>query len=850
MLPNFSGEAFVLPLVLVVLLYLLGHWAELAFSDAAGRYGRFALYPLLGLISLTSLVTAGSYAGIPIAQSSFFALLCHAPFTILGLRRARRDLGAPFPGTGWVLAVVTGALIVFLWPYAKDRSFYVFGDSYTYMTIADYLRDYSYRDAPLDFDRFPWKSHPAMYIAGHFRAGAQVFLGFVSACFGIGSERAYMPVTGTFLVISFLSLSGFVRSFTSSPMSLFATMALYLFNIFFVLGPSINNFLPQIPGIACLMLLFAVPIDKGSYSEAGLRGVVGAGILLFYPEIAIFAVGGVLCNFGASILGKVVSTGVALRSLSITLAVAVLINPLTAYYGVYSLVQHSKGRSGYDVPLNLLLLLRSLVGYQGFTDPGFILSVVGTITGALACGFLVWGLFGLERTHLVRWLSSALLLACAGVYTYFFANYSYATFKTLNYGFFLLATGMGLGWGSLWLRFQGRRALLAVLGVIAMIWAGGLTSIMREFVSTHYDMERHPINAHPKGLRGFAGEYEDLSALSRIPRVGEETFVFIPTAPVERWATFFFRAPVDLYFREGVPLVGVPKSPRSVNQRYILGETGATAFQDPKALIFQNSRFSFSKAQPTVSLTNRGWSPEETVGGKPRRWMTNEADLVVWMPKSGSIRLQAGVVNPSFPKIQGLDVFVDDKASGSVRFEASESIFDSGEVALLAGLHTIRFKTQMPVKGAASGDTRVLALLWERIRFAEPTPSEIILSEARSDLQMKGLSADRWLMDRAAEFVIAVPQSSRKYLRVQGDLPGIPSVIPQTLIATFGGGSAVTSIISKPGPFEVDLPIPAEVSGEVAVSLRVSKTFSPAAVSANPDTRQLGVRVLAVAVKN
>lgn len=848
--PTFSGESFFIPLVLVCLLYLAGQWAELVFPEAIDRFGRFAIYPLLGLISLTSLITAGSYAGIPISQSAFVVLLFHIPFSILGARRAHTRSRMSEWSDKWLIAIIAVVVMLFLWPYSKDRTFFVFGDSYTYMTIADYLREHSYRDAPLDFDTFPWKSHTAMYVGGHYRIGAQAFLALVSACFGISSDRAFMPVTGSLLAVSFLSLAGFLRSFSGSAMSRFTTMALYVSNIFFVLGPSVNNFLPQIPGISCVILLFAISSGRISTSDAVLRGVIGAGILLFYPEIAIFAVGGVLCNFAISLLRKEIPLGGAVRSVLTTLGVAVLVNPLVAYSAIYSLFLHSKARSGYDVPLSLSILLRSIVGYQGLVESSSSLLYVGITMGILGIGLLVWGILRLEIAHRYRWLASAVLFVFTGFYTYFVADYSYATFKTLNYGFFLIATAIGFGWGNLWDRFRGNRLGQGAMAAIALVWAFGLMIIFQDFLSTHYDMVRHPIHAHAAGLRGFAQEYEDLTALARIPGNGEETIAFIPTGPVERWATFYYRSPLDLYFREGVPQVGAPKLPRNINQNYVLGETGATAFQDPKSLIFGNSRFIFSKAQPTLSLTNRGWYPEEIVRGIPRRWMGNQSELVVWMPKNGLIRLQSNVGNPSFPKPQALEVLVDEKLLGQVKLETADSLFDTGEFALAAGVHIIRFKALNVSKASATGDTRLLTLLWERMRFAEPTPSEIVLSATKANLQIKGLSADRWLMDSAAEFMIAIPTSAQKYLRVKGDLPGIPLILPQTVIATFGGGAKTIVTIEKPGPFEVDIPIPAGVSGNVAVTLRAGKTFSPAAISANPDTRLLGMFLYSIAVKN
>ncbi len=127
------------------------------------------------------------------------------------------------------------------------------------------------------------------------------------------------------------------------------------------------------------MLLFAVPADRAPRSDAILRGVAGAGILLFYPEIAIFAVCGAALSFGLSVYRRRMPAGKALESLAVTLGVAVLINPVTAYYAVHSLLLHSQSKSGFNVVLTPEKLLRSIVGYQ---DPIVSSGVINSATSA------------------------------------------------------------------------------------------------------------------------------------------------------------------------------------------------------------------------------------------------------------------------------------------------------------------------------------------------------------------------------------------------------------------------------------------------------------------------------------
>lgn len=102
------------------------------------------------------------------------------------------------------------------------------------MTIADYLNAYSYRVIPQDAVQYPWKSQAFVYLDGHYRMGAQVFLAFSSSIFGVTTDRAYMPVTALMLAISFLTLSGFLRSMAASLAATLAALSLYFTNVYYI----------------------------------------------------------------------------------------------------------------------------------------------------------------------------------------------------------------------------------------------------------------------------------------------------------------------------------------------------------------------------------------------------------------------------------------------------------------------------------------------------------------------------------------------------------------------------------------------------------------------------------------
>jgi len=596
------------------------------------------------------------------------------------------------------------------------------------------------------------------------------------------------------------------------------------------------------------MLLFAVPVDRGLRSDAVLRGVAGAGILLFYPEVAMFAVAGVVLVFALALFRRHVPAGKSLESLGITLGVATLINPVTAYYAVYSLISHSKGRSGFDVALPLAKLLRSLVGYE---DPILLdnfVSTLGIVLGTLALAILIWGVKQMLQIDRDRWIGVSLFFLVIGVYTLLVANYSYAAYKTLCYSYFLVAVAIGFGWGHLWRQFSGSRGALACLCGVALIWAVGITIPLRRYLTTHYNMAGQLIHSHPKGFRGFAQDYEDLTSLAKLPGPGEETLVFIPNNPVERWATYNYRAPVSLYFHSGLPLLRPMVMPRQFNQKYVLAEVASTALKNPKAAIFTNNRFVFSKAQPAISLTNTGWYPEELVAGESRRWMAHRAELVAWVPEADKIRLLANV-NPASPQTKTVVISVDGKRVGECKLAIVNPVFDSGELDLAAGFHTIQLEVLETKASPTGADPRELSLLWGRIRFSEPTPTEIIINDAPLDSQIRGLTADRWMTDKTVAFTLAVSNSASRSLRVLGDVPGLDALFPQTITATFPGGARGTASITKAGDFDVLIPIPAGVSGDTVISLNALKTVNPSLISANPDNRRLALRFKGVQIK-
>lgn len=121
-----SNEAFVIPLVLAALLYVLGFWAQLAFPQAVSQYGRLAVNPILGLISVTTLLTTASYLGYSIPAAAIFVLLVYAPFSFWGASRAISGKMEKRWDSLWLGGAVAFVIAVFLWPYANDRAFYVF----------------------------------------------------------------------------------------------------------------------------------------------------------------------------------------------------------------------------------------------------------------------------------------------------------------------------------------------------------------------------------------------------------------------------------------------------------------------------------------------------------------------------------------------------------------------------------------------------------------------------------------------------------------------------------------------------------------------------------------------------
>lgn len=229
--------------------------------------------------------------------------------------------------------------------------------------------------------------------------------------------------------------------------------------------------------------------------------------------------------------------------------------------------------------------------------------------------------------------------------------------------------------------------------------------------------------------------------------------------------------------------------------------------------------------------------------------MAQRAELLAWVPAADKIRLHANVSNPAFPRTKTIAIYVDGKQAGECKLSAENSLFDSGELELPAGFHTILLTVAEKSALPPAADTRELVLNWGRIRFSEPTPTELLLTDAQIDPRVRGLTLDRWMTDKPVEFTLALPGAPRNSLRILGDIPGLDPLFPQTVIASFPGGAKGSVKITKPGEFDVEIPIPAGVFGDAAISLSALKTVSPASISANPDNRPLALRFQGAMIK-
>jgi glycosyltransferase involved in cell wall biosynthesis len=131
---------------------------------------------------------------------------------------------------------------------------------------------------------------------------------------------------------------------------------------------------------------------------------------------------------------------------------------------------------------------------------------------------------------------------------------------------------------------------------------------------------------------------------------------------------------------------------------------------------------------------------------------------------------------------------------------------------------------------------------------------ELVAREARGHgrvgrefITVEGVYDDRWM---GRESVVGLAGQSLVMVEIEGNLSGLPYLLPQELAVRVEGREPEVISIRNPGPFRVHVPLPADgETGKWEVSIVPSRTFCPLEQGLSADDRDLSVQIVSVRVR-
>lgn len=250
---------------------------------------------------------------------------------------------------------------------------------------------------------------------------------------------------------------------------------------------------------------------------------------------------------------------------------------------------------------------------------------------------------------------------------------------------------------------------------------------------------------------------------------------------------------------------------------------------------------------------------------KDFRWMRNNGEILIFNGSGTPLELRADIVpGPSSPP-EGVDIIVwQDRRNlarlhfkpgvGTLRtppFTASGPVTRLRlEVDDLPDPATTRPRSSVPV------DHRQLTLAISKpvlqpvFASGAPTISDKILfptSDRPPALSISGVYSDGWITPRA--WVAIQACGSNPVIKVNGHLrgdPAIPVPFPWTVSV---GGRVVPAAISKPGDFELSLPVSRKSAECAPVPIEINSEIVRHAPKGLNDSRPLALRLIAVKVE-
>ncbi len=822
--------AIALALLGIGLIWLSGVWLSELLRERRGGRTYLSTTLFLGYTVLGLAVSNLNYLGVslqtaaPVVAVLFLILSAFCWFR-------RRDGGSEPMLIDWAAMAITGlAIAVFIIPYLRTGGFPFYGDSFPYISGADYLQTHGYHDAVTDGNVELWKNGFLQLFHSHVRMGIPYMIGIFSGVFGLPGFEVYV---GLSIVIFWLGL----QAFHNLTIALFKSVAaqrialvIFSFNLIVVHWSAACGFLPQVIGVGVSCMLIATVLrlartDEGSGREWWKGGFFLTALIWSYPEILPF----ILAPLGGTVAwlswrGQAVAPIELGTRLGKMVGLAVAVNPYNCYWMVLGLLASLEGRPQSSIGLQWQEYFTVVAG----------LSRVNALPVAIL--FLLVGVYGFWRSKgELRVLAVAVVAICGPVIVYMgLKDSDYSFYKSLMYSYYIIPLLMAAGLTML--------PRMAQLG-LGLVWVGATAYFHFDYAGGVYNIRGTPSYFHPTDNAKYLENFVPLRFAASLVPPNQRTVLLVPEHLSATWVSYFFRGPLQPVF-PGVYFGHVFEKPAPANMPVgaMLVETQRAGLLREEDVLYRNGRFALTKVQPTVVITEEGFYGTEISDGQPLHWMQDKGVLLAYSPAPVIVRLSTFVrTGPGVDRRQ-VRVVIGEQTLATTTVTAGRSRFETTAFSLPAGISRVELVSDSQT-APGTGDTRRLNLCFERLtlRLADAAGPVSAVS-AGGELVTEGLTTDQWLTPDGATLRAGSGSSIGKGIVLSVEVPGVPGHLPFQVQLTPNEGAPQTVTITTGGRY--DLPIVMNSPSAQSVRLVPSKSFVPKDLGTSGDARKLSIRIV------
>lgn len=305
-------------------------------------------FPLSALYGGGSVILIGywlSYFGLGFNIGAFIYLTADIILWIYILLKRRNELKILLTTDKIQMPVIVACIaagVLSLLPMLVYKGSFPYGDLYTYVCIADFLKENGY-NSQIDLDVYkPWLSQMYLYQECDFRIGAQMFLAFWTGLFRrTFSIELYAPVSGCGVFLIGCSVWECIQHyFKADKKGALYGVVLCAFNAPIIVWSSIFGFFPQLFGlvftvVALVYILSVFNEDKFTWKNIFLSSFFVSVAALCYSEIIPFYVLSVLAIVIYKVINEkritaVIKKGFAVGIISFLLLGSYFINMIRA----------------------------------------------------------------------------------------------------------------------------------------------------------------------------------------------------------------------------------------------------------------------------------------------------------------------------------------------------------------------------------------------------------------------------------------------------------------------------------------------------------------------------------------